>query len=144
MPSSSSLSPSSGCANGLVTTFHFPSRYSGGHRVVISGKSAVSLTLVSSTSDSIFLLNGAVNVLLFCTIRRVIPVREVATALFAGKINHLRKPPGASVPWRLERSVSPPIFRSLQISITLSFVSPSSRSTHLLLQLYSLPTPCRR
>jgi len=41
---------------------------------------------VSSTSDSIFLLGGVFNVVLFCTIRRVTPIREVATALFTGRV----------------------------------------------------------
>jgi len=36
--------------------------------------------------DSIFLLGGVVNVVLFCTIRKVIPIREVTTALFTGKV----------------------------------------------------------
>ncbi|KAF9653007.1 hypothetical protein BDM02DRAFT_3183333 [Thelephora ganbajun] len=35
--------------------------------------------------DSIFLLGGVINVVLFCTIRRVIPIKEVAVALFTGK-----------------------------------------------------------
>lgn len=44
------------------------------------------LTLVSPTSDAIFLLGGVVDVVLFCVIRRVIPVKEVAKALFTGQI----------------------------------------------------------
>lgn len=37
-------------------------------------------------SDSIFLLAGVVDVVLFCTIRRVVPVKEVAKALFTGRV----------------------------------------------------------
>lgn len=36
--------------------------------------------------DSIFLLAGVVDVVLFCTIRRVIPVKQVTKALFTGRI----------------------------------------------------------
>jgi hypothetical protein len=62
---------------------------------------------------------------------------------FGRKRNHLEKPPGASVPWRLERSVPPLTFRSRPATITSSSVSPSSRSSPLL-QLYTVPTPYNR
>jgi len=45
----------------------------------------VSFTPTLSTSDSIFLLNGFVNVVLFCTIRKVIPVKEVLIGVLTGK-----------------------------------------------------------
>ena len=49
----------------------------------------------SSTSDSIFLLGGIVNVVLFCTIRRVIPVKEVLVGILTGKAfrKRLDEPP---------------------------------------------------
>lgn len=85
--------------NGLVTPFHSLSRCSGKHRAGVSGRSIVSLTIVSSTSDCIFLLNGAVNVVLFCTIRRVIPVREVTAALFTGKIFRTQEKSSGGTTW---------------------------------------------
>lgn len=88
--------------NGLVAPFHSPSRCSGKYRIGVSSRSIISLTLVSSTSDSIFLLNGAVNVVLFCTIRRVIPVREVAAALFTGKIFRTQEKPSAETIWCID------------------------------------------
>lgn len=59
----------------------------------------VSLILVSSTSDSIFLLGGVVNVILFCTIRRVIPIKEVATGLLNGKIFQPQEPSSTDSTW---------------------------------------------
>lgn len=53
---------------------------------VFSGRNPISLTLVSSTSDSVFLMSGMVNVLLFCTIQRVIPIKEVTIGLVTGRI----------------------------------------------------------
>jgi hypothetical protein len=67
--------------------------------VSISDRSVVSLTFVTSTSDSTFLLNGVVNVVLFCTIRRVIPVKEVAAALFTGKIFRAQEKSSGETTW---------------------------------------------
>lgn len=59
----------------------------------------VSLTPISPTSDSIFLLSGVVDVVLFCTIRRVIPVKEVAKALFTGRIFHTKEDSSGDTTW---------------------------------------------
>jgi hypothetical protein len=54
----------------------------------------ISLIFISPASDSIFLLSGVVDVVLFCTIPRVIPVKEFAKALFTGQIfrTHQKSP----------------------------------------------------
>ncbi|KAF9792980.1 hypothetical protein BJ322DRAFT_91315 [Thelephora terrestris] len=49
--------------------------------------------------DSIFLLGGVVDVVLFCTIRRVIPVKEVAKALFTGQIFRTGENPPTDSTW---------------------------------------------
>jgi len=70
-----------------------------GNHVNVSGTSVVSLTPFLLTSDSIFLLGGVVNVVLFCTIRRVIPIREVATALFTGKVFRAQEKSSTETTW---------------------------------------------
>ena len=57
------------------------------------------LTSVSSISDSIFLLGGVVNVILFCTIRRVIPIGEVAMGLFTGKVFRSQEVSSGETTW---------------------------------------------
>lgn len=49
--------------------------------------------------DSIFLLSGVVDVVLFCTIRRVIPVKEVAKALFTGQVFRARESSPTDLTW---------------------------------------------
>lgn len=49
--------------------------------------------------DSIFLLAGVVDVVLFCTIRRVIPVKEVAKALFTGQVFRARESSPTDSTW---------------------------------------------
>jgi len=86
IPSSSSPSPFCGCASGPVTPSRSKSRCSGRRFCAHPQSGLVSLTPTLSTSDSIFLLGGFVNVVLFCTIRRVIPVKEVLAGIFTGKV----------------------------------------------------------
>jgi hypothetical protein len=50
--------------------------------------------LVFSVHIWIFLLSGVVDVVPFCTIRRVLPVKEVARTLFTGRIRAQVKSPG--------------------------------------------------
>ena len=57
------------------------------------------VSLMSPHSDSIFLLSGVVDVVLFCTIRRVIPVKEVAIALFTGRIFRAQEESHGDTTW---------------------------------------------
>ena len=57
------------------------------------------ITLISSISDSIFLMSGVVNVALFCTIRRVLPIKEVAIGLLTGRIIRQKAKPQAEATW---------------------------------------------
>ena len=52
-------------------------------------------------SDSIFLLAGIVDVVLFCTIRRVIPIREVVKALFTGQVFRTREESPTETTWNV-------------------------------------------
>jgi len=99
IPSSFSPSLSCGCVSGPVTPFHSKSRCSGRHCVDVSGRTSFHLPPLSLTSDSIFLLGGVVNVVLFCTIRRVIPVKEVVKGIFTGKVFRKREDEPTDSTW---------------------------------------------
>jgi len=49
--------------------------------------------------DSVFLMSGMVNVLLFCTIRRVIPIKEVTIGLVTGRIFRQKEKPQTEATW---------------------------------------------
>lgn len=63
------------------------------------GPYLVRLPLFLPTSDSIFLLSGVVEVVLFCTIRRVIPVKEVAKEFFTGQIFRTQEESPGDTAW---------------------------------------------